>query len=89
MYLLSSLFLLPLALSLPTLNPLVERDTCITSTWNMQGFAAFTAGPNGADPGSPSPIFNYDHISFTFNDENDGARARCGAECRKGLRNTG
>ncbi|KAG7005576.1 hypothetical protein G7Y79_00019g047560 [Physcia stellaris] len=77
MYLLSSLFLLPLTLSLPTLNPLVERDICITQTWNLQRFAAFTAGPSGADPGAPDPIFNYDHISFDFNDPNDGTRAQC------------
>lgn len=83
MYLLSFLFLLPLALSLPTLNPHLKRDTCNAEAWNIQQFAAFTAGPSGAPPGAPD-IFNFDHITFYFDDPNFDARAQCDRSIAKG-----
>ncbi|CAF9929614.1 MAG: hypothetical protein HETSPECPRED_007419 [Heterodermia speciosa] len=76
--------LLPLALPLPTaLNPHLKRDTCTAQEWNIQQFTAFTAGPSGAPPGSPD-IFNFDHITFYFDDPNFNARALCERSIAKG-----
>ena len=72
------------ALAFPaTYNEQRQSSTCTSQQWNIQQFSAFTAGPSGAPPNSPN-IFNFDHISFYFNDPNFGARAQCQRSIAKG-----
>ena len=67
----------------PTYNDSLQSSSCTSQQWNIQQFSAFTAGPSGAPPSSPN-IFNFDHISFYFNDPNFGARALCQRSIAKG-----
>ena len=74
MYLLPLLSLVPLTLALPNIKR--QSPSCGAQEWNIQQFTTFTVGSTPPPAGAPS-IFNYDYISFYFDDPNFNLRSQC------------
>ena len=68
--------LLPLAFALPNIKR--QSPACGAQQWNIQQFTTFTRSVGSPLPpaGTPS-IFNYDYISFYFDDPNFNLRSQC------------
>ena len=75
------LALASLALALPHAQ-FDKRQSCNSQEWNIQGYAAFNAGPTS--PAGGPTAFGFSHITFKFADPNFGIQYDCSADANTG-----